>query len=997
MTSQPPPPASSQAPRRPKRRLVMWTALGVGLALLVVVLLLPTLASTGPGQRLLMQAVNARIPGTLTAQDVRLRWWGGQSIEGLTLRDPQGHLVAQITRIDAPETGLLPLALGSRNLGQIRIQADEIHLRQQPGQRTNLQQAVSRQPQPAQDQPADTQPLQLDQDTSLNLSFTARRITYEGPDIEPVELTNVNAQLDVPSLQAIAIKLTSDLLQAGQTGRIDLDGQLHNAFTQEGRLALETAMVNAQAELTNLPVPMADRLMDQQGRLAGLLGEQIDAHLTAQGPLDQLNAVITAQSPHLNIDAALTGTPDQLQVRPGSTLRMEVTPQAVAAFTAPSTPDQPPSTQPATQLAQPFTLELRVASLTIPRQQDQLILADATIDATATASDIILNVPDRGPMALRSTRLAINSADLSQQVQAQLDAQAQVENVTEPVQMRALVRNALGQEGPLAATLNLVKLPMPLADALAGGGDRLTQLLGRTLDATVSLTRDPEQAYAFEGQVRAPNLSAPFQGSYAADGLARLRTPSPAELTLTPAAFTQWVATAQPRRLELVQPMSIQANIADLQLAMRPADPDQPDQPLLARLDPQRTHLLADAAIPLAVFRDPATQRIARVEEGRFRVEGQDLSQLLNVLANLKLEAVTPQGQTQPGTVQSQTQIRGLITAAGQFQPRQAHISSQSSLESVPSILLDTLLGQDGQLEAVLGPQTSAQLAVDYRPDQGGQATFELDSTNASGHLPLLFTPDGVAQLRENAELSLQVTPALSQVVLSRINPFLAGAIAAQAPLKLTILKEGFALPIRGFDWRQVSGQARLDVGQINLLPQGFTGTLLQVISPLIRAPNLSSYLGQMQPVDLKMQQGRLSYDRMRIALQEIGIDLNFSGTVDLDTRNLDLQLLLGGPRLPIRELEQVAIPIQGTITQPRLNEQALAQAALEAGLRSGLQDLLRGQDGSRRLPPQLESIFGTPRQDESQAQEQDDQDQDQDQNQPQQRRQQRRQRRQSQ
>src|SRR5690606_1065489 len=114
-----------------------WLAIATGavvLVLTVVVLLLPTLASTGPGKRALFGVIGANIPGNMAADDIDLNWFGGQSVSGLRLWDPAGELVAQVGQIHAADLRLLPLAFGSRKLGSIELSNWELTLTQQPGQ-----------------------------------------------------------------------------------------------------------------------------------------------------------------------------------------------------------------------------------------------------------------------------------------------------------------------------------------------------------------------------------------------------------------------------------------------------------------------------------------------------------------------------------------------------------------------------------------------------------------------------------------------------------------------------------------------------------------------------------------------------------------------------------------------------------------------------------------------------------------------------------------------
>ncbi|MEX1016843.1 MAG: hypothetical protein WDZ31_08855 [Phycisphaeraceae bacterium] len=990
-------PREDKSPRHRGRRWILGIA-GVVALLALAVLLLPTILSTGPGSRMVMGYLSSTIAGSLDADRLRLAWFSGQSAMGVTLADPQGDLVASIRQIDAPDVRLLPFLLGSPQYGQVTIDAEVIQVNQPAGERTNLERALEP-ADPAPDEPDEG----IDEDLSLQLTFTADRVTYGSPGIEQVELTDLDVALNVPDIRRIAAQVHSNLMHGDQPGRIDLDLQLNDGFTADGDPQFDAASVQARGELTNFPTAMADRLMGQEGRLALLLGDQLDTQFTATGPVRSLEADVQAQSPHLTADVQLVGDEQTIRAAEGSQLQLEVTPPAFAAwFAPPAEGEQPPAT-----LVQPFTLDVQLAELTLPREAETgMDLAGAAINLQATAGDIVLDLPATGRMTLGQPRLGVQSAALGEQVTANLQTQATVGDVSEPVSAELALRNLLmGDDQPLAATLEATALPLALADVLADQDGLLVLMLGETLNTTVNLERTSAGDMTFAGQVQTPRLQGPFTGAYGADGALSLQTPEAMVWRLSPQGFAR-LAGGDPPRMGLEQDAEVSVNIDQLDVAMLAEDDLQApaevvdaeadagadaeaDPPM--RFDPERTRIVATVSSPLLVGRDLAANEPFRVEAAQLNVRGQDLRQLLEIDLEATIEHLRQQAEpAQPpagaegrdaleqrisrpadapaagdapqqpaaegqaaamGQIRSQTRIAGLLSDAGDVQPGLAQIRSDTTLTNVPSSLLDALSGQGGALAAVLGARTSASAEVDYQGAEGGTVDFNLESNNARATVPGRITSQRVLELRSPATATLTVTPEMGSAVLATINPFL-NAISADRPVTLTVQDEGFAMPLESFAMADVRANAQLDLGTLRLQQGNLARTLFTALSVVGgRFDPGQTYDAQFTPMSFGVEEGVLSYDDL--TMQFSGITLGFRGNVDYEGQRFNLVMAL-----PAASLGQLApgleravgpddaleVPITGTFDEPRLDSAAMSRELTQLALQAGLREAVGGE-----------------------------------------------------
>ena len=150
----PAPPSPDPAP--PRRRKRTWVKVIVILlvALVLIVALLPTIASTGPVKSYVVGKVNQSLNGELQVNDWSIGWASGVDIDGVKLLDAQGVTVLTISRVRVP-LSLVNAAKGNYALGDVLIdKPDLVKLEVDENGTTNYEKLVKEDPSKPSTQPA---------------------------------------------------------------------------------------------------------------------------------------------------------------------------------------------------------------------------------------------------------------------------------------------------------------------------------------------------------------------------------------------------------------------------------------------------------------------------------------------------------------------------------------------------------------------------------------------------------------------------------------------------------------------------------------------------------------------------------------------------------------------------------------------------------------------------------------------------------------------------
>lgn len=103
-----------------RRRRWPWVLLIIFLALIVLVALLPTIASFGFVRRMVLARANQQINGRIEMESWSLGWFSGVKMENVMVLDDKSQKIAHVKTIILPAS--VPALLGStKNIGDIKI------------------------------------------------------------------------------------------------------------------------------------------------------------------------------------------------------------------------------------------------------------------------------------------------------------------------------------------------------------------------------------------------------------------------------------------------------------------------------------------------------------------------------------------------------------------------------------------------------------------------------------------------------------------------------------------------------------------------------------------------------------------------------------------------------------------------------------------------------------------------------------------------------------
>jgi hypothetical protein len=254
-------PADQPPPKKKRRRRWPWVILGLIVALLVLVALLPTLISTGAGRSFAVGQANNYINGKLDVADWSIGWTTGVTLEGVKLDDQQGRRVAEIARVRVPMS-LIAAARGNYDLGEVVIDKPNlVNLEINPDGSTNLDklvkesgEKVTKAPEPAKGGESKLPDLK----GKVVVSGARATVTYHPPagqqPIPPIQLDNGDVTVTIPDINS---PITNDVKLAyrvGQSppGTISVSGTvdaIENNVVNVDKLAADEKVTLAQVDL----------------------------------------------------------------------------------------------------------------------------------------------------------------------------------------------------------------------------------------------------------------------------------------------------------------------------------------------------------------------------------------------------------------------------------------------------------------------------------------------------------------------------------------------------------------------------------------------------------------------------------------------------------------------------------------------------------------------------------------------------------------------------
>jgi hypothetical protein len=291
------PDAPQPAPKRKRRR---WPFVigGIVVALLLLVLLAPTILSAGPFKSMALGIVNDSIDGKVEVADWSLGWNSGITVNGLKLYDDKNTLLLQASRVrtelslwKAITSGFSKLALGRTDVDNLDLTNIDIDPEGTPNIAKVAKGKKKRAPKAA------SSPMEISGDIHVNNmtgNVTAAGMTQKvhiNPSNLSIVLTGLNDPIKNDIQLAFSVDDPTHPGAASRPGSLALTGTA-DLFDQD-KLRLDTATAKEQLKLVNVDFAAANPFLaiaQLKLTLAGLANGAVDINL--QGAA---NAAATGQ------------------------------------------------------------------------------------------------------------------------------------------------------------------------------------------------------------------------------------------------------------------------------------------------------------------------------------------------------------------------------------------------------------------------------------------------------------------------------------------------------------------------------------------------------------------------------------------------------------------------------------------------------------------------------------------------------------------------------
>ncbi|HWB20393.1 MAG TPA: hypothetical protein VG711_08855 [Phycisphaerales bacterium] len=266
--------------------------------------------------------------------------------------------------------------------------------------------------------------------------------------------------------------------------------------------------------------------------------------------------------------------------------------------------------------------------------------------------------------------------------------------------------------------------------------------------------------------------------------------------------------------------------------------------------------------------------------------------------------------------------------------------------KNIPMALIDAFGNMNGYMTATLGPTVQeATFQADDLSPTGGTLNLHVQTENGSADLPLRAKGNALRPETRDTTLqaTLQVTKALTEKVLQSLHPIFTDIRTVKDPIQFNVTN--LVMPLNG-DVSGLKGDATITVGDIEL---DSGSALLQVIK--FAGRNEGTIKGFIDPIKITVRNGVIKYDTFSVKLDKF--TMKYTGTIDLVKKevNLKTEVPLEALGSTFQELKGVktVVPIVttgkiGSVKTKIDPSFDIGKAALEAGFRGKLEDLLGGK-----------------------------------------------------
>jgi len=344
-------------------------------------------------------------------------------------------------------------------------------------------------------------------------------------DLGNVTVRNVGVEIDSGSLaESLRLAGRAEVRDDRDTGKAEFDATIRSLFDGQGRLQLDSAAVDANANLAAIPTALLDRIGGTSGLLAATLGPQLNlAAGVGSGDGAEMDVTVEAHSANLDVPALRLTIEDDIRLPEPAQIRYRLTPDAFRHLAE--------DAEASLQRAVPLTVTLQAFSAPRPAAGEPLVQPAQTVVRAALDGDVAEVRSAGSSTRLDTIRLALTADPLSR------------------ISIDGGMNIAQTGDGLLAA---FDASPAAL---------RLTGESGTSADGTLTETRLRVSVEGGALQVAVPLKIAPGFESLALDESMRLKLP------VTPELVAAWVPEEDGR---LTRNATVEARLDRLRVPLAP-------------------------------------------------------------------------------------------------------------------------------------------------------------------------------------------------------------------------------------------------------------------------------------------------------------------------------------------------------------------------------------------------------------------------------------------
>jgi len=241
---------------------------------------------------------------------------------------------------------------------------------------------------------------------------------------------------------------------------------------------------------------------------------------------------------------------------------------------------------------------------------------------------------------------------------------------------------------------------------------------------------------------------------------------------------------------------------------------------------------------------------------------------------NFQLTGVTRQGGTSGNIA-----MQGKVFSKHRF-------DIQGEITSLPVAAIDRILNANNLLFQILGPNLNLKGSASLNKNQGA-IDVQLASSHIHADIKANLSENGITLL-EPINAAMQLTPSLSEVLMSEMNPLFLTGVESRNPIQLHIDSQDFFYPIP-FSIEKLQGRGTLDMGQVVCTNGKSLATIISLLklNPLSKIREMNVWF---TPLSFQMDKGVLHTDRMDALIAD-SIHVCTWGYIDVAKDKLHINL----------------------------------------------------------------------------------------------------------